>query len=318
MERREFLTKAGRATAVAVAAGVVGYGFHNRSVTAEEKPVAVKPSFGVPKNSQLPAVTLAVNEEYAQALRAALIAIGGIARFVKQGERVAIKANVGWDRTAAQAANTNPVLVAEMVTQCLAAGAKEVVISDISCNETRRCFLRSGIREAAEAAGAKVILPTEEDLREVDLGGVMLTDWPVLKHFIDCDKLINMPIVKQHSLSRCTIGMKNLYGILGGRRNQLHQQIDQSIVDLTRFATPTLTVIDATHVLLRGGPQGGSLDDVATHNTVICATDPVAGDARGCEFLGLQAEQVGHIKLADKSGLGTLDYRAAGYQEVTA
>ncbi len=112
--------------------------------------------------------------------------------------------------------------------------------------------------------------------------------------------------------------MKNLYGILGGQRNRLHQEIDQSIVDLATFVCPTLTVIDATRVLLRGGPQGGSLDDVSAENTVLCTTDQVAGDARAAEFLGLKAADVAHLVLADRSGLGSLDYRAAGYAEVSA
>jgi uncharacterized protein (DUF362 family) len=111
--------------------------------------------------------------------------------------------------------------------------------------------------------------------------------------------------------------MKNLYGILGGRRNQLHQSIDQSIVDLAAFSRPTLTVVDATRVLLRGGPQGGSLDNVRTDNTVICATDQVAADSRAAEFLGLKGENVGHILLAHRSGLGLVDYHNAGYRELT-
>jgi uncharacterized protein (DUF362 family) len=249
-------------------------------------------------------------------MRKSLDAVGGIRRFVKPGERVTIKPNVGWDRTAEQAANTNPILVAEMVQLCLAAGASKVVVTDVSCNDSRRCFLRSGIKEAAEKAGAEVYLESEEDFREVDIRGQVLTTWPVLKYFLNTDRFINMPIVKQHSLTRCTIGLKNLYGILGGPRHKLHQKIDQSIVDLARFSRPTLTVVDATRVLLHGGPQGGSLDDVAHEHTVICSTDQVAADARGAEFLGLSGEMVSHIRLAEKSGLGSVDYRAVGYKEI--
>jgi uncharacterized protein (DUF362 family) len=203
-----------------------------------------------------------------------------------------------------------------MVRLCLSAGAVQVVVADVSCNDPRRSFLRSGIREAGESAGATVRLPTEEDFAEVDLGGEVLTSWPVLKHFVETDRLINMPIVKQHSLTRCTVGMKNLYGILGGRRNRLHQEIDQSIVDLAAFVRPTLTVVDATRVLVRGGPQGGSLDDVSIENTVMCSTDQVAADSRAAEFLGLSGHQVGHIALAAASGLGSLDYQAVGYREI--
>ncbi len=317
MRRREFLEKTGKAVALAAVTAGAGAFFHNRSIT-RLTPLAVKSgSFEVSPDPALPTVALAKYQDPSVALNYALDAVGGIRRFVRPGERVTIKPNVGWDRTPQQAANTNPLLVSEMVRLCLGAGASEVIVTDISCHDPRRCFIRSGIRDAAEKAGATVLLPQETDYLTTDIGGELLTTWPVLKHFIQTDRLINMPIVKNHSLSACTISMKNLYGILGGRRNQLHQQIDQSIVDLAAFCRPTLTVVDATRILFRNGPTGGSLDDVAIENSVICATDQVAADARACEYLGLKGEQVKHIVLAEKTGLGTIDYNAAGYKEVT-
>ena len=318
MKRREFIVKTTKAAALAAITGGTGLFFHNRESSAFTPLSTREAGFDVAADSALPKLVLAKNEDHIAALRKSLDAIGGIKRFIKPGERVTIKPNVGWDRVPEQAADTNPILVGEMVRLCLEAGAKEVIVTDVTCNHAPRCFIRSGIREAVEKNGGKVILPADEDFVQVNLGGKLLTTWPVLKYFVDTDRFINMPIVKQHSLSTCTIGMKNLYGILGGRRNQLHQQIDQSIVDLTAYCKPTLTVVDATRVLLRGGPTGGSLDDVSIQNTVLCATDSVAADARGTEFLGNSPAQIGHIVLAHKSGLGEIDYRAAGYKEILA
>ncbi|SYZ74798.1 conserved hypothetical protein [Candidatus Zixiibacteriota bacterium] len=316
MERRDFIKKTGQALALAAITGGTGFLFHNREKSSYTPLLSKKTDYVVPADSALPALTSAHDSQSSKALNKALDGIGGIKRFVKPGERVTIKPNIGWDRTPAQAANTNPELVAEMVRLCLAAGAASVIVSDISCNDPRRCFLRSGIREAAEKAGAKVILPSDENMVKIDLNGKVLNVWPVLRPFLETDRLINMPIVKQHSLTSCTIGLKNLYGVLGGRRNQLHQDIDQSLVDLMSFFRPTLTVVDATHVLMRGGPQGGSFDDVKIENTVMCASDPVAADARACEFLGLTADRISHIVLAAQNGLGNIDFRSAGYKEI--
>jgi uncharacterized protein (DUF362 family) len=316
LKRREFIKKTGKAATLAAVTGAAGILFHNRDVFTEETLFTEKISFEVSPDNYYPALTLARDKDHIKALLKTLDAIGGIKRFVQPGERITIKPNVGWDRKPAQAANTNPELVGEMVRQCLNAGAVDVIVTDVTCNDARRTFLRSGIRGAAEKAGAKVILPIDDDFVKVDLGGKLLTTWPVLKYFLETDRLINMPIVKHHSLSTCTIGMKNLYGILGGLRNQLHQQIDQSIVDLAAFTPPTLTVVDATHVLLRNGPQGGSLGDVAVENSVVCATDQVAADSRASEFLGIKGENVSHITLAEKSGLGRVDYKAVGYKEI--
>lgn len=301
---------------MAAVSGTTALLFHNRQVMSYEKPTLVSADYAVAADKSLPGIVLARSEDHIRALRQSLDAVGGIKRFVRVGERVTIKPNVGWDRAPAQAANTNPVLVGEMVRLCLEAGAVSVAVADVTCNDPRRCFLRSGIREAAEKAGASVHLEADEDFVTVDLGGEMLTGWPVFKYFLETDRLINMPIAKQHSLSDCTVGMKNLYGIIGGSRHQLHQKIDQSIVDLSKFCHPTLTVVDATRVLLRGGPQGGSLDDVSIENTVICSTDPVAADSRSAEFIGFRGDQVGHIVLAGQSGLGQVDYQAAGYKEI--
>ncbi len=316
MKRRTFIKQTGKAALLASVAAGTGYLFHNREVTAVKPSLVIRNNFEVSPDIAFPKLTLARAEDPIVALNQSLDAIGGIRRFVNKGETVTVKPNIGWDRSPEQAANTNPILVAEMTRLCLESGAASVTVTDVSCNDPRRCFLRSGIKKAVEDVGGKVILPSDEDYIKVRMSQKFLNEWLVLKHFVQTDKLINMPIAKHHSLSECTIGMKNLYGILGGRRNQLHQEIDQSIVDLAIFSAPTLTVIDATRVLLQGGPQGGSLDYVGIENSVICATDQVAADARASEFIGLKPENVGHIVLADKSGIGSLDYRQAGYKEI--
>ena len=130
-------------------------------------------------------------------------------------EVVLVKPNIGWDRTPEQAANTNPDVVAEVIRQCLGAGAKRVLVTDVSCNEPRRCFQRSGIAEAAKQAGAEVILPDPSNFKEVDLQGEVLHAWPVFESFLNADKIINVPIAKHHGLTGTTLGMKNWYGILG-------------------------------------------------------------------------------------------------------
>jgi uncharacterized protein (DUF362 family) len=316
VKRRDFIKKAGLAFGAASVAGAAGFVFHNRGGKRSPTIHHRECDFRVAADAALPAVALAQGVDPLRSLRLALDGVGGPGRFVKRGESVVIKPNVAWDRTAEEAANTNPVLVGEMVRLCLAAGAGSVMVTDVTCNDPRRTFVRSGIREAVEAAGGSVYFPTDQDYVDVAVGGEFITVWPVLRAVLDADCLINMPITKHHSLAECTVVMKNLYGIVGGRRNQLHQSIDQSIVDLARFCRPTLTVIDSTRVLLRGGPQGGDLEDVDTPGAVLCATDPVAGDARAVEYLGLRGDQVGHIALAAAAKLGSLDYRAAGFQEI--
>jgi uncharacterized protein (DUF362 family) len=159
-------------------------------------------------------------------------------RFISRGAVVAIKPNIGWERLPVQAANTNPRVVAEVVRLVFDAGAREVVVTDASCNDPNRCFQHSGIWRAAYAQGASVILPAEHRFREMRIRGDVLEHWPVYMPMVNADKVINIPIAKHHNLSRFTGGMKNWYGILGGRRNRLHQNVNVSIADLATMCDP--------------------------------------------------------------------------------
>ena len=233
--------------------------------------------------------------------------LGGIRRFVSRQDVVVIKPNIAWDRTPEQAANTNPDLVAEAVRQCWQAGAKRVIVTDVSCNEPRRCFQRSGIMAAAKAEGAEVVLPDPDKFREVDLGGVVLKSWPVFTPFLEADKIFNLPIAKHHMLTGATLGMKNWYGILGGQRNRLHQQIHQSLADLAGFMLPTLTILDCYRVLVRNGPTGGNLEDVELKKTLVAGTDPVAIDAYVAKaYWNIEADQLPYLHMAASRGLGTI------------
>ncbi len=94
----------------------------------------------------------------------AIAAFGGMKNYVKSGQKVVIKPNIGWNRKPEIAANTNPILVAEMVKQCLAAGAKEVVVFDHTCDGWADSYKNSGIEDAVKEAGG-VMVPGKKFLR---------------------------------------------------------------------------------------------------------------------------------------------------------
>jgi uncharacterized protein (DUF362 family) len=231
-------------------------------------------------------------------------------RFVRQGDRVAIKPNCAWDRTAEQAANTNPELVGELVTQCLAAGAASVVVLDNTCHDAARTFARSGIAAATLAAGGTVAHQKSTGTVELALGGTVLGPWEVLRPIVEADRLINVPVVKHHSLGRGTLGMKNWFGAIVGGRSSLHQRINQVCAELGCAFRPTLTVIDATRVLTAGGPTGGSLDLVRADDLIAVATDPVAADTWGATLLGLSPEDLPYLAIAARLGVGTTDWQS--------
>ena len=310
MTRREAMLQLLRVGGVATGAAGLGVWLSERSKRpVPAAPEHVRRDHRVAADTQFPQMTVVQNGEPAELVRQAFENLGGIGRFVSRQDAVVLKPNIAWDRTPEQAANTNPDLVAEVVRQCWQAGAKRVIVTDVSCNDPRRCFQRSGIQQAARAQGAEVILPDPSLFREVDLGGVVLKNWPVFTPFLEADKIINLPIAKQHSLVRATLGMKNWYGILGGERNRLHQQIHQSLTDLASFMLPTITLLDCYRVLLRNGPTGGNLEDVALKKTVVAGTDPVAIDAYVAKaYWNLDPADMPYLEMSAARGLGTVNF----------
>jgi uncharacterized protein (DUF362 family) len=310
LSRREALLQFLRLAGAGAGTAALGVWLSERS----EKPASALAAYrvrdhGIPVDARWPVMVVVQGGEPAALARRALADLGGISRFVSRGEVVVLKPNVAWDRTPEQAANTNPEVVAEVVRQCWQAGAKKVIVTDVSCNDPRRCFQRSGIEEAAKREGAEVILPDPARFREVNLGGDVLQNWLVFEPFLNADKIINLPIAKHHGLTGATLGMKNWYGILGGQRNRLHQQIHESLADLAAFMRPTLTMMDAYRVLLRNGPTGGNLEDVAIKKTMIAGTDPVALDAYVAKaYWNLDSEKLPYLKLASDKGLGTVEF----------
>ena len=251
-----------------------------------------------------PDMVIVTGESPAAITKEALAALGGMKRFIAKGDKVMIKPNIGWDRTPELAATTNPEVIKTLVELSFEAGAKEVTVMDNTTNQAQRCYARSGIAEAAKAAGAKVPFVNEYRLKKMALEGEWLKDWEVFTDFVEADKLINVPIAKHHSLCRLTIGMKNWLGAIGGPRNQLHQKLDEGMVDLAAFFKPQLTVLDAYRILTRNGPQGGRTSDVKLQKTVVASIDPVAADTVGAGFFEIRPEELAYLGIAQKRGLG--------------
>jgi len=320
ISRRQALVRIGSASAVAAATALLARlrwdkGLVRDAHGGQQPQVRDFRSGGA--DPALPQFVVARNDTDPAALVVkALAALGGMQRFVSRGDVVVVKPNIGWDRAPVHAANTNPDVVGAVVQAALEAGARRVVVTDVSCNEATRCFQRSGIWKKAYDLGAEVVLPSEHRFRNMRLRGEMLDEWPIFTPLVNADKVINVPIAKHHNLARYTGAMKNWYGILGGRRNRLHQDIDVSIADLSTFMRPTLTVVDATRVLVRNGPQGGNLDDTREMNTVVASVDQVAADAFACTLIGAKPEQIPYLKIAQDRGIGTADWASLRVREV--
>jgi uncharacterized protein (DUF362 family) len=259
------------------------------------------------------APTLAVRrgQDIPKLVRDTVGALGGMQKFVKPGNVVVVKPNIGWDRTVELAANTHPEVVRALVELCLEAGAKQVRLFDRTCNDARRCYTQSGIAAALENLKSDRVELEHIDpraFRELIIrGGKALPSWEFYQPALEADVFINVPIAKHHSISRLTLAMKNLMGVIGGSRGKLHTDIAEALADINSVLPSDLTVIDATRILVANGPQGGRTEDVRRLDTLIASPDIVAADAYAATLFDLKPEEVPSIVAGARRGLGVMD-----------
>ena len=300
--RREFI-KTGFALGAAFSLADLG------GLFAAEVP-AIDGTSPVPAPGAGKSVLIAVRDgDRVAMLDQALAALGGIGAWVKAGQTVLIKPNIGWDAPPERGANTHPALIGYLAKLCFGAGAESVSVFDKTCDQWQRTYANSGIEKAAKEAGATVITGDDRSFyREVAIpGGVRLKTARVHSLVLDSDVFFNVPVLKHHSGALMTACMKNLMGVVWDRgfyhRNDLHQ----TIADFLTLRPPTLNILDAYHPMVRNGPRGTSVEDLVEMRTLLASTDIVAIDAAAARMLGHKPADVRHVKLAAGMNLGTMN-----------
>ena len=239
--------------------------------------------------------------------RQAIATLGGMSKFVSKGDKVLIKPNIAWNRTPEQAANTNPYIVEAVVEMCLEAGAKKVTVMDYTINPAQITYDRSGIKSAVDRTKGSLEFVDERKFKEKSISkGQELKSWIIYQDALDADVLINLPIAKHHSLTKLSLGIKNLMGLIKSRE-EIHKRIDQKLADLATVIKPNLTIMDAYRTLTANGPNGGTPRDVKIVGQIIAGVDPVAVDSYSATLFGLKGEDIGYIKAANQMGLGEIN-----------
>ena len=248
------------------------------------------------------------NGSRAAMLDRAMTELGGMGKFVKKGQTVLVKPNIGFDVPPDRGANTHPELVGRVIELCFAAGAKSVSVFDNPCNQWQRCYADSGIEAAARKAGAIIVNGKDETLyRETAVPGVKLHQAKVHSLVLDSDVFINVPVLKNHDGAVMTACMKNLMGVVWDRGFYHRTDLHQCIADLLAWKKPTLNILDAYHPMVRNGPGGRSADDCVLMKTQLVSTDIVAADAAAARLIGHQPADVRYVAIGAKMGLGTMD-----------
>jgi uncharacterized protein (DUF362 family) len=295
MRRRDFFkTSAGAGLAAGAALSLGGYGRLWASSAAPAKYDMVAIMGGNPDAM----FDLGIQE------------LGGMGAFIRKGQKVLVKPNIGWDVVPELAANTNPLLVKRIIEHCFKAGAKEVYVFDHTCDNWVNTYKNSGIEKAAKSAGAKVVPGnTENYYQEIEIpGGKKLKKAKVHELLLETDVFINVPVLKDHNSTRMTACLKNTMGIVWDRGFWHSNDLHQCVADYALFEKkPVLNVIDCYNVMVKNGPQGVSKEDVVQMKSQIITADWVAGDTAAAKMLGVDPFKIDYIPLADKMGLGTMN-----------
>jgi len=298
MDRRDFFKKS---ILTGIAAGTAMTFGDFRKIFAGKVP---------PPGTPLPYDLVAVKDgEPVQMFDKAIESLGGMKNFVKKGQTVVVKPNIGWDTSPQRGANTNPDLVKRIIEQCFGAGAKTVYVFDNTCDNWNKCYENSGIQKAVKDAGGKIVpANSESNYQEVDVkNGKKLKKTKVHELILSSDVFINVPVLKGHGSAVITASMKNHMGIVWDRGFWHRNNLNQCIADFAAYRKPDLNVVDAYRVLTKRGPRGVSEEDVVMMKSLILSKDIVAADAAAAKLFGVEPANVPHIKLAHDAGLGTMD-----------
>lgn len=243
-------------------------------------------------------------------VRRALELLGGMGAFVHTGERVLLKPN--FVAPFPQAATDLEVVAA--VAEAVRACGGEPFLAESSGFEfdTSHTFELLGVSAWAAENGVP--------LRNLDAGPFVrvateVGTLEIARSALEVNAIINLPKLKRHNVTRVTLGLKNLMGLLSrDSRRRLHiVGVERGIVALASVLRPRLTVLDALTATSRavyGAPT--------PLGVIVAGQDAVAVDHFGCRLLGEDPAHVPHLREAIRQGLGTSLYRVAGDEAVLA
>jgi len=211
---------------------------------------------------------------------------------------------------------TDPRVAAAIVDLALGAGAKRVVVGEgrsvstalyrsVGHRTTRTCAQFTGIERAVEEAGAECVFFDEGEWLPVDVDGQVLRRAEVARAVLDCDVLINVPVMKVHSLTLVTLCVKNQHGILSDDCKvfghcYLDAQLSRKLVDILLIRKPDLNVVDAMQGMEGDHASGG----VVEMGLIVAGTDAVAADAVCSALMGFAPEEIDTTRIAHERGLG--------------
>lgn len=266
------------------------------------------------------------NDSHETLLRTALAGIGGIERFVKPGQVVAIKPNATWAFRPHTGSATDPEVLKAMIQIVKDAGAKRVIVMDHCSIDpgTAEALRLNGLGKVVDDMGVEKLFPDRFNApratyAKIDLpGSKVFKNMGVIKAALEADVRINMSLAKTHNVTKYSMCLKHMMGFLEVPQN-LHTDLEQGIADINGDSAikPALNVMEAIRVRMPWGNYrvcAGPETDLSHPNIVkrlnqmVVGTDPVLVDAYGCvEYFKIMPDELTHVLRSAESGVGRMD-----------
>lgn len=228
-------------------------------------------------------VSIVSGEDVKSMVKDAVALIGGFEKIDIKGKSVLVKPNVvTGDRNPT---TTSPEVIRAVVELLYEEGAQKVIVGDMSgllTFSTARNMKKSGIKKAAEEAGAEIVYFEDYNWIEVELPSTKyLKKISVSEWIMKADRIINLPVIKTHKYATYSICLKNFIGATHWKQRPYF--VDEShweevISDINQAYTPHLNIIDGTVSMITGGPRKGT---IAKTNIILASGDRIAGDVTG-------------------------------------
>jgi len=245
-------------------------------------------------------------QEVEQAISQVVAALGGMKKYIKQGDRVLIKPNLLSGKPPEAAVTTHPAVVKAVLKQVIDAGGEPFIGDSPGIGSARTVAGKAGIKEIADALGVQIIefkqsipVSTKGSLQRIEIA----------KEVLDADIIINLPKLKTHGQMLMSLGVKNIFGCVVGRRKpewhfiagKNYDLFAEMLVQLYAVVKPSLTILDGVIGMEGNGPGNGTPRKIGI---IMAGTDCVAMDRVVCEIVGIPGDRLFTTNAASRLGIG--------------
>ncbi len=237
--------------------------------------------------------------------------LGGISSFINKGERVLLKPNLLSAKPVEKAVTTHPVVIEAVIRLVKEFGANPFIGDSPGIGSAGQVAAKSGIKEVAERYGIEIV-NLSDGIQVENHKGKVFKRFDVSRSAFEADAIINIPKLKTHSMMTMTLGVKNLFGCVPGKRKVSwhfeagHDKMAfaKMLVELYQLLHPRLTILDGIVGMEGDGPGSGIPREMGI---IAASADAVAMDMVISRMVGLDPDRLPTILAAKELGVGETD-----------